>query len=93
MLLMFLKQEVERLKNIEETTRRDYRNISENGAEIRRRPGRRDTESNAEIEDTITLFDRGLLSVREFLLTIAARTDESIVEEHRISEAVGKEKK
>ena len=32
---MFLKQEVERLKNIEETTRRDYRNISENGAEIR----------------------------------------------------------
>ena len=53
----------------------------------------RDTESNAEIEDTIKLFDRGLLSVREFLLTIAARTDESIVEEHRISEAVGKEKK
>ena len=93
MLLMFLKLEVERLKNIEETTRRDYRNISERGAEIRRRPGRRDTESNAEIEDTIKLFDRGLLSVREFLLTIAARTDESIVEEHRISEAVGKEKK
>ena len=61
---MFLKLEVERLKNIEETTRRDYRNISERGAEIRRRPGRRDTESNAEIEDAIKLFDRSLLSVR-----------------------------
>jgi hypothetical protein len=58
--------------------RRDYVIVSERGVNIRRQPGRQDTDSNKEIEYAIDMLDKELFSMGEFLLRIAARSSEHV---------------
>ena len=76
------------LQKIEETMRREYANLSGRGADIRRKPGRVDKESNFEIECAIELFDEGSLSIREFLLTIAAKSTDPVIRDSEFIDAV-----
>ena len=47
-----------------------------------------DKESNFEIECAIELFDEGSLSIREFLLTIAAKSTDPVIRDSEFIDAV-----
>ncbi len=68
--------------------RRVHLNLSERGAEIRRKPGRLDKESNLQIECALELYEDRSLSIREFLLTIAAKSSDPIEHETDTTETV-----
>ena len=65
---------------------RDFVAVSERGMAIRRQPGKPEVQSNKEIERAITLFDRGLINIKEFLVTVSVRKEE-LLECHDSDEA------
>jgi hypothetical protein len=78
------------LQKLEEITTRDFKAVSEKGMEIRKRPSKRDNEFNAQLENTISMLDRGLLSIKEFLVTISCKMHDSFENEQCASEVEGK---
>jgi hypothetical protein len=45
---------------------------------IRRQSGKPEVQSNKEIERAITLFDRGLINIKKFLVTVSVRKEEPL---------------
>ena len=66
------------LQKIEEITRTDFNSVSNRGDEIRKQPRKQDNEFNEQIEKVISKLDRGLLTIKEFLVIVATKGSEPI---------------